>query len=315
MIDKRLAGAAAGLVIAVATLATTASAQLARQLYDPPVGGRWTIRSEMHSENTVDGKPTKTLGLVRTAEFVVREKTPSGFRITYTMREIEAQGAANESLLANAAFRALKNVPIQAVTDASGNPVRVENLADVQTAFRNLEENLLAAFASRPDFAAKLRPVLDGMMPHDAEGAAKTCLEDLPLLAVAQNTGLSLGEVRNGADVYPALLGGASVKTNTTLRLVEDDAATREQKLIRTDTFDPVALKAFVVAMFTKLGIGGDAEQAAARFAMAHEERTEYTVEHGMTRRLSSDGTSSATGLGHSGNKHEQTVIRVTPLQ
>jgi hypothetical protein len=178
----------------------------------------------------------------------------------------------------------------QVTADRNGKPVRVENFPEVQAAYQR--GIAVAAFAAhaRPEAATKMREILDASMPRDPETAAAG-MDDLPLLSLGQNTLLSLDEVRNGSEVSSSPFSGEPINTTTTLRLIHIDAASDKQTLVRTETYDPVALKRFALDAVKKLSpaAGEKLDEIASQMSTTRVDRTEFTVEHGMTRAVSED--------------------------
>jgi hypothetical protein len=292
-----------------------AQARAAEALYDPPVGSRWTIHSQMREDDTRPGQSTTTI-ITHDADFSIVEKTDQGFRIAYAMRDFDVQGDTMQAKLSRLALNALRGVVVQATTDASGKPLSIENLPEVQAAFGKAMDAIVAPFADKPDVAAKMRAMIDAISRRDGDKSPDLLIEDLPLLAVAQNTHLALGQTREEAKLSPSPFGGQPFKTNLTLRLVDVDNDTGARRLIRTSAYDEAALRGFVVDAVAKLGMQGDSakiEQMMRQMTLSNNGQTEFTVEHGMTRTVKDDTMLTVNAMGMTANKHQQTQITVAP--
>ena len=261
---------------------------------------------------------TTTITLTYTAEFTIQEKTPLGFHLTYVMRDLDVQGDAPNSAFSKILLQPHIGVVNQVTADRNGKPVRVENFPEVQAAYQKGIAAAVAAFAAhaRPEAATKMREILDASMPRDPEKAAAG-MDDLPLLSLGQNTLLSLDEVRNGSEVTSNPFSGEPIKTTTTLRLIHIDAASDTLTLVRTKTYDPVALKRFALDAVKKLApaAGQKLDEIASQMSTTRVDRTEFTVEHGMTRAVSEDSMLEIKEAGLALTKHQHKEITVTPAQ
>ena len=300
-----------------ATAIAPASADPVQSLYDPPVGSRWAIHSQWREDDTRVGKTT-TVTVTYTAELKIQEKTPHGFRITYVMRDLDVQGDAPKSALSKILLQPHIGVVNQVTVDRNGKPVRVENFPEVQAAYQQGIADVVASFAAhaQPAAATKMREILDASMPPDPEKAAEG-IDDLPLLSLGQNTHLSLDEVRNGSEVASSPFSGEPINTTTTLRLTRIDAASDKQILVRTETYDPVALKRYALEAVKKLSpaAGAKLDEIASQTSTTRVDRTEFTVEHGMTRAVSDDSMLEIKEAGLTLTKHQHKEITVTPSQ
>lgn len=188
----------------------------------------------------------------------------------------------------------------------------------MQAAYQKGIADTVAAFAAhaRPEAATKMREILDASMPRDPETAAAG-MDDLPLLSLGQNTLLSLDEVRNGAEVGSSPFSGEPINTTTTLRLTHIDAASDKQTLVRTENYDPVAMKRFALDAIKKLApaAGEKLDEIASQMSTTRVDRTEFTVEHGMTRAVSEDSMLEIKEGGLALTKHQHKEIAVTPAQ
>ena len=299
------------------TAITPTSADPVQPLYDPPVGSRWTIHSQWRQDDTRVGKTT-TIVVTTTAELKIQEKTPLGFRMTYVMRDLDIQGDSPQAALSKILLKAQIGVVNQATADRNGKPIRIENFPEVRAAYQQGVADVVAAFAARgqPEAAAKVREILDAGAPRDPEKAAEE-MGDLPLLALGQNTLLSSNEVRNGSETTSSPFSGEPIDTATALRLIDVDAASGKQTLVRTVTYDPVALKRHVLDAVKKLSpaAGEKLDEIATQISTSRVDRTKFTVEHGMTSAVSEDSMQVVNGAGLTMTKHQVKEITVTPLQ
>jgi hypothetical protein len=309
-------GALAACLMTLTAIATAAADPI-QSPYDPPVGSRWTIHSQSRQDDTRVGKTTTTM-VTYTAELTIQEKTPLGFRLTHVMRDLDIQDDSQKGALSKMLLQPHIGVVNQVTADRNGKPVRVENFPEVQAAYQQGIAAAVAAFAAhaRPEAATKMREILDASMPRDPETAAAG-IDDLPLLSLGQNTHLSLDEVRNGSEVASSPFSGEPINTTTTLRLTRIDAAGDKRTLLRTETYDPVALKRFALDAVKKLSpaAGERLGEIASQMSTTRVDRTEFTVEHGMTRAVSEDSMLEIKEAGLTLIKHQHKEITVTPAQ
>jgi len=313
---EAIVGALAASLVTLSAIAP-AAADPVQSLYDPPVGSRWTIHTQSREDDTRVGKASTTT-VTYAAEFKIIEKTPLGFRLTYVMRDLDIRGDAPNTALSKVLLQPRIGVVNQVTADRNGKPVRVDNFADVQAAYQKGIADTVAAFAAHapPEAATKMHGILDASIPRDPENAAAG-MDDLPLLALGQNTGLALDEVRNGAEVASSPLSGEPINTTTTLRLTHVDAAGDKQTLVRTETYDPAAMKRFALDAIKKLAPEAREKlnEIEAQMSATRVDRTEFTVEHGMTRAVSADSITEIEEAGLTLTKHQHKEITVTPAQ
>ena len=89
-------------------------------------------------------------------------------------------------------MKALQNVPLRATTDRTGKPVRVDNLDEAKAAMRNMVGSLTEPFKDKPQVAAVVTQMMRGLIEVGPDQAAEAYIDDVPLLAKAQNTGMKL---------------------------------------------------------------------------------------------------------------------------
>jgi hypothetical protein len=309
------------LVALAASLAQPAMAQTAgwtERPFDPPVGSRWIVESRMESEEERPGG--KRAQLIRTrSEMTVNEKLPTGFRISYVMRDLHMDGQAPGMALAGEAFQLMKDIVIRATTDASGKPVGVENLADVQEAMKTAVRHMADGFKEKPRMQAVMQQMLTTLLIGDEKLAARMYLDDLPQLSIAQNTGLKTGEIRRTTESVPNPFGGKELKSNVTLRIDRASPRNGDVRLTQTSTLDPAALLEMVTAMIEKFGAAADKPVPPQVLDMIRamkvsvDATTTFDVEDGMTRFMRTETLTRGSVMGQSMAKREIRTVTVTP--
>ena len=287
--------------------------------YNPPVGSRWIIDTETSTDDQRTDGPRNSL--IKThAELTIDEKTADGFRISYVSRGATFEGNAPMLPLMRQSFKALENVTIHATTDLSGKPVRVDNLDEAKTAMRNMLEGMMAPFKDKPQVADVLKQMLGKMIEVDATEAAGTYLEELPLLARAQLTGMKPGEVRHSSDSAASPLGGGVLKSNTAFTLTQADTASGKRVYERTTSYDDASLREMTQSLIRKLlTASGDASKAeqiekmVKAMALSLDARTVFEVEGGMTRKVTEHTLTLASAMGQKLSKTENKTVTVTP--
>ena len=309
-----LIGAAASLRVAPSLAADAVEAP-----YNPPVGSHWIIESETATDNQRPAGP-QTSDIKTRAEMSVDARTADGFRISYVNRGASFEGNAPMLPVMRQAFKALENVTIHATTDLSGKPIRVDNLDEAKGAMRAMVDGMMAPFKDKPQVAAVMNQMMSRMIEVDASEAATVYLEELPVLARAQLTGMKPGEVRHSTDSAANPIGGCALKSNSDFALTEADAATGKRVYLRTTSYDDAALKEMTQAVSKKLlAAAGDASKAdqidkvVKSMALSLDERTTFEVEGGMTRKVSERTLTMASAMGQKLSKTENKTITVTP--
>jgi hypothetical protein len=250
----------------------------------------------------------------------VDARTADGFRISYVNRGASFEGNAPMLPVMRQAFKALENVTIHATTDLSGKPIRVDNLDEAKGAMRAMVDGMMAPFKDKPQVAAVMNQMMSRMIEVDASEAAAVYLEELPVLARAQLTGMKPGEVRHSTDSAANPIGGGALKSNSDFTLTEADAATGKRVYLRTTSYDDAALKEMTQAVSKKLlAAAGDPSKAdqidkvVKSMALSLDERTTFEVEGGMTRKVSERTLTMASAMGQKLSKTENKTITVTP--
>ena len=243
-------------------VAPSSAADAAEPPYNPPVGSHWIIESETATDNQRPAGP-QTSDIKTRAEMTVDAKTADGFRISYVNRGATFEGNAPMLPVMRQAFKALENVTIHATTDLSGKPLRVDNLDEAKSAMRAMVDGMMAPFKDKPQAAAVMNQMMSRMIEVDASEAATVYLEELPVLARAQLTGMKPGEVRHSTDSAANPIGGGALKSNSDFTLTEADAATGKRVYQRTTSYDDAALKEMTQAVSKKLlAAAGDPNKA-----------------------------------------------------
>ena len=94
----------------------------------------------------------------------------------------------------------LENIEYRGEMDASGKPLRVDNVDEVKAGLRKRVDRLAGL---DPANAATLRQTFAPLLDVDATSAVNS-LDELPNLALAQTTGLKLGETRRSSFSEPS---------------------------------------------------------------------------------------------------------------
>lgn len=97
----------------------------------------------------------------------------------------------------------LENIEYRGEMDASGKPLRVDNVDEVKAGLRKRVDRLAGL---DPANAATLRQTFAPLLDVDATSAVNS-LDELPNLALAQTTGLKLGETRRSSFSEPSGIG------------------------------------------------------------------------------------------------------------
>jgi hypothetical protein len=152
----------------------------------------------------------------------------------------------------------------------------------------------------------------------DADQAASAYVEELPLLAKAQGTGMNLGDVRRSSKTVDNPLGGGGLKSNTAFEMTSADA-TGKLTFVNNTSYDAESMKDFMQS-FAKKAFASAADNVkpgldnlVASMKLSLDERTVFEVEDGMTRKVSEKSDSFASAMGHPVSKTETRTITVKP--
>jgi hypothetical protein len=310
--------ALACLGISALRMMPTSAADAVELPYNPPVGSHWIIDTETATDSQRPEGPQTSL--IKThAEMTVEARTADGFRISYVNRGATFEGNTPMLPLMRTAVKALENVTIHATTDGSGKPVRVDNLDEAKTAMRAMVDTMLTPFKDKPQVVAVMNQLMAKLIEVDATQAATAYLEEMPVLARAQGTGMKAGEIKRSSDSADNPLGGGMLKSNSTFELTEADAATGKRVFVRTTAYDDASLREMMQAVSRKLlAASGDATKAeqidrlVKSMALSLDEKTTFEVEDGMTRKVSEKSVTSASAMGHTLSKTETKTVTVT---
>jgi hypothetical protein len=288
--------------------------------YNPPVGSRWIIESETSAEQVRPDGPRTSLIKIR-AELTIDEKTADGFRVSYVNRGATAEGNDPSLPLLRSTIKALENVTIRATTDASGKPIRIDNLDEAKAAMRAMNEELLEPFKDKPQLVAMFNQMMSHKIEVDAGQAASSYVEELSLLAKAQGTGMNLGDVRRSSKTLDNPLGGGGLKSNTAVEMTSADAATGKLTFVNSTSYDAESMKDFMQSFAKKLlvpaaGSNAKPEQVETlinSIKLSLDQREVFEVEDGMTRKISEKSVTTSGAVGHTLSKTETRTITVTP--
>jgi hypothetical protein len=221
--------------------------------------------------------------------------------------------------LMQSAMKALQNVTIHATTDLSGKPVRVDNLDEARTAMRAMVATMMTPFKDKPQVAAVMSQMMGKLIEVDAGQAATAYLEEMPVLAHAQNTGMKQGEIKRTSDSAENPLGGGLLKSNSTFKLTQADATAGKRIFVRTTAYDDASLKEMTQTVSRKLlAAAGDPTKAeqidklVKSMVLSLDEQTTFEVEEGMTRKVSEKSVTKASAMGHALSKTETRTVTVT---
>ena len=316
-------GRARRFALAVAALAMldAVPALAAEKVYDPPVGSRWTVETETHSEEIrPDG--TATSLIKARAELTIEQKAPDGFRISYVHRDATVEGNARSVPLRRAYLKALENVVIRASTDASGKPLHIDNLDEAKASVRGVSDQLAAEFDQRPAARALFDQLVTELVEVDADGAPAVYIDALATLAVAQNTGMKPGEFRQATKPAENPLGGDALKSNERFELTNADAAASRLKFVNVTSIDPAAMSDFMQSFARGLlAASGDSvtpelvNRLVGSMVFSFDKRAEFEVEDGMTRRVAEKSTTVFRGMEQNLTQTDVQTITVTPMR
>src|SRR5580704_16061934 len=310
---------AGALAIAVAAIALfdVTPAFAAEPVYDPQVGSRWTIETEARSEEVrPDGTATS---LIRTrGELTIEQKTADGFRISYVQRDATVEGNARSVPLSRAYIKVLENVTIHASTDPSGKPLRIDNLDEAKVAMRDAASGLTEQFDRRPATRALFDQLMSELVEVDAGHAASVYIDALAVLAVAQNTGMKAGEVRQVTKPAENPLGGDALKSTERFELVASDAA--RLKFVNVTSVDTASMDEFMQSFARSLlAASGDSvtpervRQLVNSMVFSFDKHAEFEVEGGMTRKVAESSKTVFRGMEQNLIQTEMRTITVTP--
>jgi hypothetical protein len=311
-------------LIAVGLLTLLAAAPAPAQTwqeppYNPPVGSRWLVQSTTHTvEVRANDVHTESTINIR-SELTIDGKTADGFRVTLVNRDMAVTGDPRKVAIVQPMLSVLKGVVVHARTDARGAPVAVENIEEVRARMQAAIDRLLAKFQDKPAVATFMRQLMAPMLKLEGKDAATAYLDNLPQLAVGQNTRLKPGEVRTTTDNVKSPIGNVTIKSNVTLRIDKFDTASGKVRFVRERKLDPESLKTFALTVLKQLGAAADkplppeALTIMKTIKFSLNDLAEIDVEGGMTRAIHKRSTTLASAMGHTLSKNETVTLTVTP--
>ncbi len=315
----------AAALLAACVCALPASAQqqpYVEKPYNPPVGSRWSVHSETKSvEHRTAGEERNQQTIIR-SELTIDQKLADGYRISYVNREIKVTGNTPVARVLGDVFIAMKDVVVRARTDAAGMPVEVENVDEVKAALKQVVEATTAKFQSNRPAGAFVRDMLLKMYDVPAKEAARVYLDELPQIAVVQNSGLKPGQARRERDDLTSPFGGDPVKSEMVTRLESWDDKTGQATIVRKREIDPESLKQMALGGARQLAKVGDKNaitpevlEAMKSITFSMTAETRYLVENGATRSISEREITTASVMGTTLRKEQDKTVTVQPLK
>lgn len=308
--SKAVARSAALALVTLVLVSGVDAADWVEHPYAPPVGSRWIIQRDLTKEEVrrENGRETTEQSVMKiTSELTIEAKTATGYRIAYRRIKSSYQSTAANVGAMRAALAALDNVVINASTDVSGKPLRIENLDAMRQAMSTMIERTLA-HADGAQTAAAARQMLAGMTRLTAEQAAQSYLDEVPALALAQNAGLKPGETRS-EDVSVNSGIGTPLLKKMELSIAEADAANGNVRFKLTERYDTDSLRAFLAAIAKQ---AGNDPNDMKRMQISLEAQTDIDVVNGMTRAMLRRSTTSANMMGNTSVTRDTKDVTVT---
>lgn len=299
----------AGLIMA---FGGPAAAQWAPAPFSPALGSQWQVAVV---DTTTDSLRSTSRTLSYQFDLTYRTREGDGYGILYVLRSVEAEGNAPSVAIARLAVSALKDVPVHAVTDATGMPIRVMNEVEVGAAIRALGESYARQLKDQPQLTAIIRRVFGGLAnAHGAEAAAAV-LDPLPLLARAQGTTLKPGEERRTTEDVESPFGGTVL--SVTLSRLGPDAQPDRFSVLETETLDEASVKTAIAALTKWLAPGGmpgeDLKSRLPQVELSITKTRRVDVQDGIARAAAREETTRAGFSGQSGTRVRRMTVRVTP--
>lgn len=282
--------------------------------FDPPVGSKWTINRELDVEKNSGGVLVGHT-LKETALLTIEAKTADGFIVTYTRQSSSYDGDAVGAAEQRIAFQAQQGLAIRVETDAAGKPLRIVNLAEVTAALKKALDAEPVTTAN-PKAIAKIRELNERLLAVDDKLAAELYLDDLPTLALAQNTGLKPGDI--GKRVLPVANAMSGGLTRTVMMSIANaDPATGRVRYLMTQTYDADAMRTLVAETVRQINPDSSGaavvEQAIKNAVLSTVIRARLDVEGGMTRELHQQSVTSFRAPGTLSVTSEDELVIVSP--
>jgi hypothetical protein len=284
--------------------------------FDPPVGSKWTVEREVNIQKNTGGTMIGHT-LKQSALLTVEEKTADGYVMSYARSGSTYEGDPAGASAQRIAYAAAQGVVMRVATDAAGKPLRILNFAEVKTALKQALAELPLGSAN-PDYVAAVHRISDRMVAMDDKQAAELVLDDLPLLALGQNTGLQPGDTRKTTlPVANPLVGGMTKVL--TLSIAKDDPETGKVRYLMTETFDPDSMKTLIGETAKELGVVnarlGDFDRVASTATVVAVARAQLDAEGGMTREMRRQAVTSFRASGALSVTTEDELVTVSPAE
>lgn len=310
---------------AVLVVVVAAQAEVVEAPFAPSVGSRWTVEDVDDGVTSTPGGKRETQLIRQSGELVVKEKTPTGFVVTFEVKDVEISGDASGVAVVGPALKEMKGVVFEGELDASGKPVAMRNLEAVKARMREIVERAAKPFEDKPKLAELMRSMLTQLLVLDGPVAAETYFQPLMQMSRAQNLGLKAGEAKEETTSTPNPLGGDAIKTIAVTRLAKRDPATGVTVFTRLERFDNESLKTAVMAITRRImrdagvapaGLTEDAlADLAKRIEMSSDTVTTYDVRGGMTRRVEQNSVMRASAMGQRFSKDGKRVVTIEPAR
>lgn len=282
--------------------------------FDPPVGSKWTIARELNVEKITGGNMVGHT-LKETALLTIDEKTADGFIVSYTRQNSSYHGDPAGAASQRLTFEAQQGLVTRVVTDRSGKPLRILNYDEVKAVVKKALD-AQPAVSANPVVLDAMHHFAARIMQIDDKRAAELYLDELPTLAVAQNTGLKPGEMRKSTLPVASPLTDSVTKTQT-LSIAKADPATGKVRYLMTETYDAASIKALVaetVRQFALTNANSVKVDAAIKNAtVASVSRAQLDVAGGMTREMRRQSVMSMRFPGTQVVTTEDELVTVAP--
>lgn len=284
--------------------------------FNPPVGSKWTIERELNVEKNSGGTMVGHT-LKQTALLTVEEKTADGYVMSYARQGSSYEGDPGGASIERIAYAAEQGVVMRIETDASGKPLRIVNFDEVKAALKTAI-NELPMNTANPDIVSRVRAVADKMVSVDDKQAAELYVDDLPLLALGQNTGLNPGDMRKLTLAVPNALVSDVTKV-LTLSIEQDNPAEGKVRYLMTETFDPDSMKTVVGETIKELALTqvntNSLDQVMKSAIVVAVARAEIDVAGGMTREMRRQSHISFRAPGAISVTDQDELVTITPAE
>jgi hypothetical protein len=282
--------------------------------YNPPVGSRWIVERDLtKEEEDSNGRVVKSTFKI-TSELKIEGKTATGFRFMYARRKAsyDCDDAERQAQM-RIVLPSLMNIEYHGEMDASGKPLRIDNIDQIKAALGTMIDKLVN---TSPGNATLIRQTLAPMLDLDAASAAALYMDQLPNLALAQSTGLKPGETRR--DSYTEQTSfGAPLVIDRALSIKAFDAEKGTVEYEMSSAYDEAAIKAFLGVVLARIGRAGadvtEPESNTRQTSFKMDEKVEFDVSGGMTRQTDSRSTLTVDLAGAHRVTTDHKVTTVSP--